>query len=117
MTSAEARALTQRLFAASPAIRYVAFYQAGDLFSEQASGIRSASASETDRYEELLVNPALLTLAKQRGDIDCGGLRYLIVCYGNFYQLVRLYKSGHVSVCIELSADAVALECLIASLL
>ena len=117
MTSSEAHAITRRLFAASPAIRYVAFYQAGELFSEQANGLSRASASETDRFEELLVNPSLLTLAKQRGDLDCGGLRYLIVGYGNFYQLVRPYKAGHVSVCIDLGGDPIALEPLIASLL
>ena len=42
-----------------------------------------ASGLESDRYEELLVNPTLLTLATQRGNIDCGGLKYLIVRYGN----------------------------------
>ena len=40
------------------------------------------------RYEELLVNPTLLELTRQRGNIDCGGLEYLVIRYGNFFQLV-----------------------------
>ncbi|HEX6048536.1 MAG TPA: hypothetical protein VFZ21_04685 [Gemmatimonadaceae bacterium] len=32
-----------------------------------------------DRYEELIVNPTLITLTKQRGDIDCGGLEFLVI--------------------------------------
>ena len=59
----------------------------------------------SDRYEELLVNPALLKLASQRGNIDCGGLDYLLVRYGNFFQFVLPESWGHVSVCIEADAD------------
>ena len=32
--------------------------------------LHNASSSDSDLYEELLVNPALLTLATQRGNID-----------------------------------------------
>src|SRR5262249_49078238 len=89
----------------SPNIRYVAVYQGKRLISRQRQTIQEASDSESDRYEELLVNPTLLLLAKQRGEIDCGGLRSLIVSYGNFYQYVRPYREGHISVCIEKDAD------------
>jgi hypothetical protein len=115
MTDEHARALIHTLFEASPSIRYVALYQAGRLISEQRQVVAGASAAESDRYEELLVNPSLLTLAKQRGDIDCGGLRFLIVAYGNFFQLVRAYEDGHLSVCIELSANPVEQEAIIRS--
>jgi hypothetical protein len=60
---------------------------------------------ESDRYEELLVNPALLVLARQRGNIDCGGLRYLIVGYGHFRQLVVPAATGNVSVAFELASS------------
>jgi hypothetical protein len=51
------------------------------------------------------VNPTLLTLATQRGNIDCGGLRYLIVGYGHFHQLVVPSPAGHVSIAFELGAN------------
>jgi hypothetical protein len=60
---------------------------------------------ESDKYEELIVNPVLLTLVKQRGNVDCGGARFLVVRYGNFYQLVIDIPGGHVSVCFELTAN------------
>jgi hypothetical protein len=48
-------------------------------------------------------------LASQRGNIDCGGMDYLIVRYGNFFQFVLPTDWGHVSVCIEKTADPVAI--------
>jgi hypothetical protein len=39
--------------------------------------------------------------------IDCGGLRYVLVRYGNFYQFVISIAQGHVSVCIEPDADPI----------
>ena len=95
----------EQAFHQSRNIRYVAVYQEKRLISRQRQMVEEASDSESDRYEELLVNPTLLLLAKQRGDIDCGGLRFLIVSYGNFYQYVRPYREGHISVCIEKDAD------------
>src|SRR5262249_61363820 len=56
-------------------------------------------------YEELLVNPTLLTLATRRGNIDCGGLRYLIVGDGHFEMLVIPTSAGHVGVGFELGAN------------
>ncbi len=67
------------LFDLSPEIRYVAVYEDGDLSMRRRPGIDQASAAESDRYEELLVDPTLLKLTTRRGDIDCGGLRYVIV--------------------------------------
>jgi hypothetical protein len=49
------------------------------------------------------VNPTLLTLARQRRGIDCGGLDYLVVAYGTFVQLVMAIDGGHVSFAIERS--------------
>lgn len=90
----------------SPSIRYVAVYHQGDLrYRQRDNVIAGASASETDRYEELLVNPGLLTLAGQRGNIDCGGLNHLLIGYGNFYQLVKATEEGHLSVCLDQKSD------------
>jgi hypothetical protein len=89
------------VFAVSPAIRYVAVGRGQDVQLRERPDLADASSSESDRYEELLVNPTLLTLARQRGEIDCGGLDYLVVAYGNFFQLVLPVDGGHVSVAIE----------------
>lgn len=92
--------LVERIFAASPDVRYVALYRANALSMWERPGVIGASSNETDRYEELFVNPTLLKMTTQRGNLDCGGLRYLLVRYGNFFQLVHPIADGHVSVCI-----------------
>jgi hypothetical protein len=91
------------IFAVSPAIRYVARGRGQDVELRERADLADASSSESDRYEELLVNPTLIMLARQRGEIDCGGLDYLVVAYGNFFQLVLPHGDGHVSVAIERS--------------
>ncbi len=86
-------------------VRYVAIYTDNELVYKQKQQTLDSSSLDTDKYEELLVNPTLLTTARQRGNIDCGGLRFLIVGYGNFYQLVKEIKNGHISICLEKSVD------------
>lgn len=86
-------------------IRYVATYVDSRLELRERAGLTAASAPESDKYEELLVNPTLLTLLAQRGNIDCGGLSYVLIRYGNFFQLVTKVPGGHVSVALEASAD------------
>ncbi|MEM6783311.1 MAG: hypothetical protein AAF624_06205 [Bacteroidota bacterium] len=93
----------------APSIRYAAVYRDGALTSKQEADTPDASSAESDRYEELLVNPALLTLATQRGNIDCGGLDYVLVRYGHFFQFVLPQPWGHVSVCIAADADPIEL--------
>lgn len=88
-----------------PEIRYAAIYDGDELVFQQRENTTDASSGESDKYEELLVNPALLKLASQRGNIDCGGLDYLIVSYGNFFQLVKEFGNGHVSICLDKEAD------------
>ncbi len=101
--------LSTTLFGVSRDIRYVALYRHGELQLRQRPEIGNASAAESDRYEELLVNPTLLTLVRQRGEIDCGGLDFLLIRYGNFYQLVQPIQGGHLSVAVESSADPIGL--------
>src|SRR5215831_16186236 len=86
-------------------IRYVAIYNRHDVVSKQRDNVSGSSSGDTDRYEELLVNPVLLTAARQRGNIDCGGLRFIIIAYGNFYQLISETSFGHISICLEKQAD------------
>jgi hypothetical protein len=94
-----------RIFGLSAAVRYVALYRGGILVSRQHTDVVGASGSESDRYEELFVNPTLLTLVRQRGNVDCGGASFVLVRYGNFYQLVIDLPDGHASVCFELTAN------------
>lgn len=74
----------------------------------QRAGLANASALESDRYEELLVNPTLLTLVGQRGRIDCGGLDFVVIRYGHFFQLVRPLPDGHLSLSIQPDGDPLA---------
>ena len=99
--------LMNALFDLTPDVRYVAVYRHGELSSRQRPDLTLASAPESDRYEELLVNPAVLTLTRQRGDIDCGGLDYIVIRYGNFFQFVAPIDGGHVSVAFEPDADPI----------
>jgi hypothetical protein len=101
--------LMDSLFALSSDIRYVALRIGNDLDMQQRDGVSEASSSESDRYEELLVNPTLLTLASERGRIDCGGLEFVVIRYGKFFQLVHPVKSGHISIAIESSGDPLGL--------
>lgn len=96
------------IFDLGPQVRYVAVARGQDVTLRQRSGLTAASSAESDRYEELLVNPALVVLTTQRGEIDCGGLRYIIVRYGNFAQIVVPRPGGgHVSVAVEPQHDPV----------
>jgi hypothetical protein len=101
--------LLEAIFALSPDVRYVALARDGDLTLRERAGLIGASAPESDRYEELLVNPTLLTLVGQRGRIDCGGLEYVVIRYGNFFQVVRPIPGGHLSVAVEPHGDPLAI--------
>ena len=93
------------IFSLGPHIRYVAFAsgQSVDLF--QREDLVGASEASSDYFEELLVNPTALTLLRRRGDLDCRGLRFVSVGYGNFNQVLVETGEGHVSVSVELDAD------------
>lgn len=99
--------LRDAIFALGAHVRYVAFARGQEIATSQRDGVAGASDASSDFFEELLVNPALLTLTRRRGELDCGGLRHLIVGYGNFHQVVvpTADGQGHVSVCVELDAD------------
>jgi hypothetical protein len=102
-----------QLFARSPDIRYVAVYLNGDLQLAQRPELQGASAADSDRYEELLVNPTVLLLTRQRGEIDCGGLEYVLIRYGNFFTLAYPLDGGHITLGIESAADPLPLVALV----
>jgi len=100
--------LIETIFALSADIRYVAVARHSELLLRERTGLVGASAAESDRYEELLVNPTLVTLVGQRGRIDCGGLEYIVIRYGDFFQIVRPLPGGHLSVAVEPGGDPLA---------
>jgi hypothetical protein len=101
--------LKEKIFTISEEIRYVAIYADDKLISSERPGIENTSSSESDKYEELIVNPTLLKLVTQRGNIDCGGARYVIIRYGSFFEFVMPIKNGHLSVGIEPTADVMSI--------
>src|SRR5262245_341415 len=110
--------IISEVFALGDHVRYVAVANGQDVELRQRPGLADASSSDSDLYEELLVNPVLLLLARQRGEIDCGGLDYLIVRYGSFAQVVVPNPSGgHVSVAVSLDEDPVGVARAIQGLL
>lgn len=98
--------LAARIAALGHDVRYVAIYEGrGEPRLWTRGDLADASAAETDRYEEVLVNPTLLALARQRGNIDCGGLDYVVDRYGRFFQVIVPRENGHVSVALNPQAD------------
>jgi hypothetical protein len=97
--------LVEFLYSVSMGIRYVAVYTDGKLETSSRPELLNASSAESDKYEELIVNPTLLTLVTQRGNIDCGGAEYVLIRYGNFYEFIKPVRNGHVSVGIQLNED------------
>jgi len=98
--------LSTRLFRTEPKIRYVAVNQKGKIVEmEQSPSHPSYNSSETDRIEELIVNPVVLELAARRGNLDMEGIRYVVIRYGTQYQLLMPYREGHLSVGVEKQDD------------
>jgi hypothetical protein len=103
--SEKAQSLVDDLFALRR-IGYVALSSGTDILMRPAPGLTGDTTEETNFYEELLVNPTLLKLASHRGGLDCGGLKYIAVGYGDFTQLIMLTRDGHVSIGLSRNASA-----------
>jgi hypothetical protein len=98
-------------------IGYVALCCGQEVLLREAPGMVSRTTAETNFYEEFLVNPTLLKLTSQRGELDCGGLNYIAVGYGDFVQLIMLIKDGHISMGISRKAHAGELAARVKSVL
>ena len=98
-------------------IGYVGLCCGQEVLLREAPGLVSRTTAETNFYEELLVNPTLLKLASQRADLDCGGLNYIAVGYGDFVQLIMLTKDGHISMGISRKTHAGELAARVKSVL
>jgi hypothetical protein len=57
--------LSSRIFAVGDHVRYVAVADGQHVQVQARPGLVDASSSETDRFEELLVNPVLLLLGRR----------------------------------------------------
>jgi hypothetical protein len=90
--------VSEEVFSLSDDIRSVAVYYHGKLGSVSRPDPSGLSWWDSDKYEEIIVNPTLLTLLRQRGNIDCGGIEHIIIHYGNLTQIVHPIKGGHISV-------------------
>ena len=97
------------IFGLSPSVRYVALYRGGHLTMASRPDLAGPSGGESDKYEETIVNPTLVTLLTQRGNIDCGGLEYVLIRYGSFFALVMPLSDGHATIGIETSAEPLGL--------
>lgn len=97
------------LYGVSEEVRYVALR--GDEWLVISSRVADPVEPEdpSDRYEELLVNPTLLTIARARGKIDRGGLRFIVVAYGLFYAFILPLLDGHSTLSLPRTADPIAL--------
>jgi len=100
--------LSTRLFSVEPKIRYVAVNQKGRIVEMEQSGSHPTyNPPETDRMEELIVNPTVLEITSRRGSIDMDGIRYVVIRYGTQFQLIMPYLKGHLSIGVELEDDPV----------
>jgi hypothetical protein len=58
--------LAAEIFALGDHVGYVAFGEGQAIATFERNGLANASEAVSDRFEELLVNPTLVTLARQR---------------------------------------------------
>ena len=83
-----------KLFDLDSNIRYVAINQRGLIVEMEQNPKRpSLNPTETDRMEELIVNPIILELTRRRGNLDMKGMRYVLVRYGTMYELIFSSKT------------------------
>lgn len=101
--SEKAQCLVDDLFALGR-IGYVALSSGTDVLMRPRPEATGTTTAETNFYEELLVNPTLLKLATHRGRLDCGGLRFIAIGYGDFTQLIIPTRDGHVSIGLSRNA-------------
>lgn len=95
----------EEVFALDSSVRYVATNQGGEIELTQNPKWPSHNPGDTDRMEELIVNPVVIELARRRGDLDLEGVRYVAIRYGLQWQLLFPYADGHLSVGVEHAAD------------
>jgi hypothetical protein len=94
-------------FALDPGARRVAATRPGEPPRwRYRSSVQPLSGSASDEAEERLANPAILALARARGEWDLDGLRYVAIAYGKLTQVIpALPAGGHISLSLDRSSD------------
>jgi hypothetical protein len=102
--------IPRTLLSLDPKVRYVAVNQRGAIEEMvQSESHPSLNPPDTDRMEELIVNPVALELFARRGNLDLGGVDFLVVRYGLQFQLILPWRAGHVSIGIEADGNPLAI--------
>lgn len=110
--------LSAHLFRLEPRIRYVAVNQNGQIVEmEQSPSHPTLNPHDTDRIEELIVNPIVLEIAARRGNLDMDGVRYVVIRYGTQFQVLMPYRDGHISIGVNAQDDPVAIAQTVAAAL
>ncbi len=100
--------LGPKLFKFDPKIRYVSINRNGTIVEmTQNPDLPMYNPPDTDRTEELVVNPTVLDLLRRRGSLDQYGVKFVVIHYDEFYQVVMPYEDGHLSIGVELTADVI----------
>ena len=100
--------LGPKLFKFDPKIRYVSINRNGTIVEmTQNPDLPMYNPHDTDRTEELVVNPTVLDLLRRRGSLDQYGVKFVVIHYDEFYQVVMPYEDGHLSIGVELTADVI----------
>jgi hypothetical protein len=93
-----AELICKEIMELSEDIGYVALYKDGKLQNVSRPERVSPGAWDADKLEEIVVNPTMIMLLRQRGRIRSESIHAVIVEYGTFTQFVRPIREGHVSV-------------------
>lgn len=93
-----AELICEEIMELSDDIGYVALYRDGKLQNVTRPDRVSPGAWDADKHEEIIVNPTMITLLRQRGRIRSESIQAIIVEYGTFTQFVQPIREGHVSV-------------------
>ena len=100
--------LAATAFALDPGVRWVAVTRPGEPpRSRYRSNVRPLNGSASDEAEERLANPAILALARARGEWDLDGLRYVAIAYGKLTQVIALLPAGgHITLSLDRKSDS-----------
>jgi hypothetical protein len=99
--------LVSAAFALDPGVRWVAVTRPGEPpRSRYRSNVQPLNDSASDEAEERLANPAILALARARGDWDLDGMRYVAIAYGKLTQVITVLPAGgHISLSLDRRSD------------
>jgi len=104
------QALVQELLQVSQDIRHVAVNRNGELVRAQRQNFSSAGSSEWETFEELVLNPTLLTMVTQHGRAHHRGCISAVIRYGDIEVLLIPVTNGCVSLGLELNAHPIQIR-------